>query len=63
MDALAIRRIFYLVLGLAYVAAGIFIYIRKLLPSPWGIVLLIAFTAYGSWRMYRAFKLKNEYKI
>lgn len=60
MDALAIRRAFYLILGLAYVAAGIFIYIRQLLPSPWGIVALIAFVAYGSWRMYRAFKLKNE---
>jgi hypothetical protein len=57
MDALAIRRVFYLVLGLAYIVAGIFIFIRKILPAPWGLVLLIIFTVYGGWRMYRAFKL------
>jgi uncharacterized membrane protein len=59
MDPIAIRRIFYLFLGLAYLVAGVFIYLRKMLPDPWGIVLLIVFTVYGSWRMYRAFKLKS----
>jgi hypothetical protein len=58
MEAIVIRRIFYLVLGLTYIAAGIFFYVRKLLPAPWGIILLIAFTLYGGWRIYRAFNLK-----
>lgn len=59
MDAIAIRRIFLLVLGLTYLIAGVYIYIRKMLPAPWGMVLLIVFTVYGCWRMYRAFKLKS----
>jgi hypothetical protein len=58
MDALLIRRIFFLILGLTYVIAGTFIYIKKMLPAPWGFVLLIAFLAYGSWRIYRAINLK-----
>jgi hypothetical protein len=33
MDAIAIRRIFYLFLGLTYLFAGVFIYIRKMLPA------------------------------
>jgi hypothetical protein len=48
-----------LILGLTYLIAGVFIYIRKILPAPWGMVLLIVFTVYGTWRMYRAFKLKS----
>jgi len=59
MDAIVIRRIFFLVLGLTYIVAGTFIYIRKMLPAPWGIILLIAFVGYGAWRMYRAFNLKQ----
>jgi hypothetical protein len=48
MDAIVVRRIFFLFLGLTYLMAGVFIYIRKMLPDPWGIVLLIVFTVYGS---------------
>jgi len=59
MEAIAIRRFFFLFLGLTYLVAGVFIYIRKMLPDPWGIILLIVFTAYGSWRIYRVFKLKS----
>jgi len=59
MEAIAIRRFFFLFLGLTYLVAGVFIYARKMLPDPWGIILLIVFTAYGSWRIYRAFKLKS----
>ncbi len=55
---MVIRRLFYLILGLTYIVAGIYIFMQKILPAPWGTVLLITFLLYGSWRMYRAFKLK-----
>ena len=59
MNADVIRRIFYLVLGLVYIAAGIFIWWRKVLPEPWGIVLMIVFALYGGWRISRGFRKKS----
>ena len=60
MDATPIRRIFFLVLGLVYIAAGIFIWWKKVLPAPWGLVLMIINIAYGLWRMSRAFKRNHN---
>ena len=59
MDAIVIRRLFFLILGLAYMVAGVFIYIKNILPAPWGLILLMIFTIYGSWRIYRGFNLKS----
>jgi hypothetical protein len=59
MDADVIRRLFLLILGLAYVGLGIFMFIRKIIPlSPWGEILAAAFVLYGCFRVYRALMKK-----
>lgn len=58
MDGSTIRQMFLLLLGLTYIGLGIFIYVKKIIASPWGEVLAIMFIAYGSWRSYRSFVKK-----
>ena len=60
MDAVAIKRIFLLLLGLTYIGMGIFMFVKHLIPfSPWGEILCLMFVLYGSFRAYRAWKI-NE---
>jgi hypothetical protein len=54
MNANPVNRVFRLVLGLTYVLLGVFIYIKKVIPEPWDLLLSLAFILYGSWRIYRA---------
>ena len=52
------RQGFLLLLGLTYIGVGIFMWIKKVLPSPWGEILSLLFILYGSWRAYRALMKK-----
>jgi UPF0716 family protein affecting phage T7 exclusion len=61
MNTGVIRRIFFLVLGMVYISAGIFIWWKNVLPAPWGIVLMIIFAAYGLWRMSRGLKRNHNH--
>jgi len=59
MEGSRIRQIFILLLGLTYMAMGVFIFIRKVVPySPWGELLSLLFVVYGAWRCYRAVTMK-----
>jgi hypothetical protein len=59
MDADKIRQFFLLLLGLTYIAVGVFIFVKRAIPfSPWGEILSLLFVLYGSWRSYRALKKK-----
>jgi len=59
MDAEKIRQIFLLVLGLTYMGLGIFMLVKKVIPSsPWGEILCLMFVLYGAWRAYRAVTIK-----
>ena len=54
-----IRQLFLLLLGLTYIGVGIFIFIKKVIPvSPWGEILALVFVLYGSFRAYRALRIK-----
>jgi hypothetical protein len=47
--------IFRIVLGLAYIAMGVYVYSkREMLNSPWLIVLSCLFVIYGIWRIARS---------
>jgi len=60
MDAVAIKRIFLLLLGLTYIGMGIFMFVKHLIPfSPWGEILCLMFVLYGSFRAYRAWKISE----
>lgn len=54
MDGSAIRQVFLLLLGLTYIGLGVFIFLKKIVESPWGEILGLLFAAYGSWRVYRS---------
>jgi hypothetical protein len=58
MNGGIIRQVFLLLLGLTYIGLGIFIYLKKVIISPWGEILGMLFMAYGAWRTYRAFRNK-----
>ena len=60
MEDNIVRRLFLLLLGLTYIGLGVFIYLKKVIVSPWGEILAILFAAYGSWRVYRSFFRKPE---
>lgn len=51
-----IRKTFLLLIGLTYIGLGIYLYIRKIIDSPWSEILAFLFIAYGVWRGYRALK-------
>jgi hypothetical protein len=54
----SIRKGFLLLLGVCYVALGIFLFFRKVIGLfPWDQILAGLFVIYGSWRMYRAIKM------
>jgi len=58
MEVNPIRQGFLLILGLTYIGLGIFIYLKKIVASPWSEILALLFIAYGSWRSYRALMKK-----
>lgn len=58
MNGGTIRQVFLLLLGLTYIGLGVFIFLKKVILSPWGEILGIMFIAYGLWRSSRAFKKK-----
>jgi len=58
MNVGIIRQVFLLLLGLTYIGLGIFIFIKKVIESPWSEILSIMFVVYGSWRAYRSFMKK-----
>jgi len=60
MNDSIVRRLFLLLLGLTYIGLGVFIYLKKVIVSPWGEILAIMFFAYGSWRAYRSVIRKRE---
>jgi len=48
MEVNPIRQGFLLILGLTYIGVGIFIYLKKIVASPWSEILALLFIAYGS---------------
>ena len=56
MDGGRLKQLFLLVLGLTYIGLGVFIFLKKIIDSPWGEILGILFAGYGMWRVYRALK-------
>ena len=58
MDAGTIRQVFLLLLGLAYIILGVYIFLKKIIGSPWSEILALLFVIYGSWRAYRAIMKK-----
>ena len=54
MNGNTIRQVFLLLLGLVYIGLGGYIFLKKVIDSPWSEILGILFIAYGSWRSYRA---------
>ena len=59
MDA-GYKKIFGFILGIVYIAVGVFCYFKIGLEKPWREILMILFLMYGSWRLYRAYSLKTE---
>jgi hypothetical protein len=55
-----VNRVFRLVLGLTYILMGVMIYIKDVLPAPWGLILALAFSVYGCWRIIRTFQVKRQ---
>jgi hypothetical protein len=58
-----VNRVFRLILGLTYIVMGVFLYIKQVVPAPWGLVLGIAFAVYGSWRIYRTYQVRRDDEI
>jgi len=58
MNAGTPRQAFLLLLGLAYIILGVYIFLKEIVPSPWYEILAILFIGYGSWRSYRAIMKK-----
>ncbi len=58
MDGGTLRQVFLLLLGLTYIGLGVFIFLKKVIASPWSEILAFLFVAYGSWRSYRALMKK-----
>ena len=56
MDGGTLKQVFLLLLGLTYIALGVFIFLKKIIESPWGEILGILFAGYGLWRVYRSLK-------
>jgi hypothetical protein len=54
MNAFTFRQGFLLLLGLAYIVLGIYIFLKKIVASPWSEILALLFVIYGTWRSYRA---------
>jgi hypothetical protein len=54
MNAFTLRQGFLLLLGLAYIVLGIYIFLKKIVASPWSEILALLFVIYGTWRSYRA---------
>ncbi len=61
MNAGSIRQVFLLILGLTYIGFGVYIFIKKIIGSPWSEVLGVVFVIYGAWRTFRA--VKNNTRI
>lgn len=59
MNAGTLRQVFLLLLGLAYIVLGVFIFLKKIVGSPWSEILALLFIVYGAWRSYRALMIKN----
>ena len=54
----SIRKIFLILLSLAYLSLGCFLLIKKVFNEwPYDLALGILFLMYGSWRLYRALYL------
>ena len=58
MNAGTIRQIFLLVLGLTYIVLGVYIFLKKVIATPWSEILALLFVVYGIWRTYRAITKK-----
>ena len=58
MNGSIIRQVFLLTLGLIYIGLGVYIFIIKVIGSPWSEILSVLFIVYGLWRVYRSF-MKN----
>ncbi len=54
MDVSRIRQVFLLILGLTYIGLGFFIFLKKIIETPWGEILGLLFASYGLWRVYRS---------
>ncbi|MEP6647710.1 MAG: hypothetical protein ABJC12_11535 [Saprospiraceae bacterium] len=48
-------KLFLFLLGLTYIGTGVYIFVRRILESPWSEILSIMFIVYGLWRVYRSF--------
>lgn len=53
MNAGTIRQAIQLLLGLAYIVFGVYIFLKKIIGSPWSEILALLFVIYGAWRSYR----------
>jgi len=58
MNGSTIRQVFLLLLGLTYIVLGVYIFLKKIIDSPWSEILALLFVIYGSWRSYRALMKK-----
>lgn len=58
MNGSTIRQVFLLLVGLIYIVLGVYIFLKKVIDSPWSEILALLFVIYGAWRSYRALMKK-----